>query len=385
MSDSPSAPPTNSSSPATPAVLPIPSVFLSYVHADDDYHDGMLTAFAHAVKEVCDYKGVPIELILDKDTLHWGDDWNDRLQQEVERTTFLLAMVTNRYVASRACREEFIQFRTKTRAAGYNGLLTLLVDAPNWNRMDLRTDPTARLIRDTINQYQWLEPETSFEDLEPGGRQFKRVARKVADELIRRIDRREADSASADSAAPGGSGDAGDEWEDEEEQAPGLIELPRTIESEHLPALEQRANAFGEAMDAFNTVMRREFALVPQGSVPTPTQIKRIAKGLEPRRRALEKATSSFSDAWRGLDADIAAMVRATDAVGGADLSAKLRLSLTGLSTSLEMPAIGEAAAQIKALAAFSRELRPVAKTMTGVLATIEAIRASAAAWAQEL
>ena len=83
--------------------------------------------------------------------------------------------------------------------------------------MDLRTDPTARLIRDTINQYQWLEPETSFEDLEPGGRQFKRVARNVADELIRRIDRREADSASAgaaasaDSAAPGGSGDAGDE------------------------------------------------------------------------------------------------------------------------------------------------------------------------------
>ena len=381
---------------ATPAVLPIPSVFLSYVHADDAYHDGMLTAFARAVEEACDYKGVPIELILDKDALHWGDDWSDRLQQEVERTTFLLAMVTNRYVASRACREEFIQFRTKTQAAGYNGLLTLLVDAPNWDRMDLRTDPTARLIRDTINQYQWLEPETSFEDLEPGGRRFKRVARKVADELIRRIDRREADSApadsaaSADSAAPGGSGDAGDEGE--EEQAPGLIELTHTIESEHLPALEQRANAFGEAIIAFHTVMRRELALVPQGTVPTPTQIKRIAKNLEPSQHALEEEASSFSDVWRRLDADIAAMVRAADAVGGADLSTELRSiltglrsSLTGLNASLEMPVIDEAAAQIKALAAFSRELRPVAKTMTGVLAAIEAIRASAAAWAQEL
>ena len=398
MSDAPSTAPTNSSAPATPAVLPIPSVFLSYVHADDDYHDGMLTAFAHAVEEACDYKGVPIELRLDKDTLQWGDDWNDRLQQEVERTTFLLAMVTNRYVASRACREEFIQFRTKTQAAGYNGLLTLLVDAPNWDRMDLRTDPTARLIRDTINQYQWLEPETPFEDLESGGRQFKRVARKVADELIRRIDRREADSAPADSAAsedsaaPGGSGDAGDEWEDEEEQAPGLIELTHTIESERLPALEQRANAFGEAMDAFNTVTRREFALIPQGSAPTSTQIKRIAQSLEPRRRALEEATSSLSDAWRRLDADIAAMVRAADLVGSADLSTELRSSLTGLrsfltelSDFMKMPVIGEAAAQIKALAAFSRELRPVAKTMTGVLAAANAIRASAAAWAQEL
>ena len=390
MSDAPSTAPTNSSAPATPAVLPRPSVFLSYVHADDDYHDGMLVAFARAVEEACDYKGVPIELIVDKDTLHWGDDWSERLQQEVERTTFLLAMVTNRYVASRACREEFIQFRTKTRAAGYNGLLTLLVDAPNWDRMDLRADPTARLIRDTINQHQWLEPETPFEDLEPGGRRFKQVARKVADELIRRIDRREADSApadtaaSADSAAPGGPSGAGDEGEDEE-QAPGLIELTHTIESERLPALERRANAFGEAMDAFTAVTRREFALIPQGSAPTSTQIKRIAKGLEPRRRALEEATSSLSDAWRGLDADIAAMVRAVDAAGVAEFSAELRSSLTGLSASLEMPDIDEAAARIKALAALSRELRPVAKTMTGVLAAIEAIRASAAAWAQEL
>ncbi|ALC98363.1 hypothetical protein AM609_00680 [Actinomyces sp. oral taxon 414] len=381
MSDAPST---------TPAVLPRPSVFLSYVHADDDYHDGMLVAFARAVKEACDYKGVPIELIVDKDALQWGDDWSERLQQEVERTTFLLAMVTNRYVASQACREEFIQFRTKTQAAGYNGLLTLLVDAPNWDRMDLRADPTARLIRDTINQHQWLEPETSFEDLEPGGRRFKQVAREVANELIRRIDRREADSApadtaaSADSAAPGGPSGAGDEGEDEE-QAPGLIELTHTIESERRPALERRANAFGEAMDAFTAVTRREFALIPQGSAPTSTQIKRIAKGLEPRRRALEEATSSLSDAWRGLDADIAAMVRAVDAAGVAEFSAELRSSLTGLSASLEMPVIGEAAARIKALAALSRELRPVAKTMTGVLAAIEAIKASATAWAQEL
>ena len=115
------------------------------------------------------------------------------------------------------------------------------------------------------------------------------------------------------------------------------------------------------------------------------SQIKRIAKGLEPSRRALEEATSSFADAWRRLDADITAMVRTEDAVGDASLSAELRASLTEFSDLMEMPAIGEAATRIKALAAFSRELRPVAKTMTGVLAAIEAIRASAAAWAQEL
>ena len=138
--------------------------------------------------------------------------------------------------------------------------------------------------------------------------------------------------------------------------------------------------------------MRRELALVPQGTVPTPTQIKRIAKNLEPSQHALEEAASSFSDVWRRLDADIAAMVQAADAPGGADLSTELRSiltglrsSLTGLNASLEMPVIDEAAAQIKALAAFSRELRPVAKAMTGVLAAANAIRTASAAWAQEL
>ena len=78
-------------------------------------------------------------------------------------------------------------------------------------------------------------------------------------------------------------------------------------------------------------------------------------------------------------------MVRTEDAVGDASLSAELRASLTELSDLMEMPATGEAATRIKALAAFSQELYPVAKTMTGVLAAIDAIRASAAAWAQEL
>ena len=41
-------------------------------------------------------------------------------------------------------------------------------------------------MRDIINQYQWLEPETKLEDLEPESHQFKKAVNKVADELIRR-------------------------------------------------------------------------------------------------------------------------------------------------------------------------------------------------------
>ena len=93
------------------------------------------------MEEACDYRDTPIDLIIDRVVLQRGDDWSTKPQEQVERTTFLLAMVTNRYLTSEACREEFLQFRAKTEAAGYNGLLTLLVDGPSWSRPNLRDNP----------------------------------------------------------------------------------------------------------------------------------------------------------------------------------------------------------------------------------------------------
>ena len=365
---------------STSSAMPEPSVFLSYVHDDDKHLDGMLVKFARAVKERCDYKGVPIDLKIDKDVLRWGDDWSEKLQEQVERTTFLLAMVTNRYLTSKACREEFLRFRTKTKAAKYDGLLTLLIDKPRWNSPDLRDNPTVQLMRDTINQYQWLEPETKLEDLEPGGPQFKKTVNKVADELIRRIDERDEGSAEppvdTDKEDPHSSTKA--------DEAPGLIELADAIQNNHLPTFQERTSTFEEAMKVFGTAMTKEFALVPHGSLPSATQVKRITKGLEPSRRALDSAISSFSEAWNDLDKDISSLVRVTGETS-MELTEEMKDSLGGLAASLDIPGTDDMAAQIKAFATFSRALRPVAETMTKALSVMDAIKRSADAWAEEL
>ncbi len=364
-----------------PSATPNPSVFLSYVHADDEYHGGALVQFARAVEQACDYKGTPIDLIIDRDVLQWGDDWSTKLQEQVERTTFLLAMVTNRYLTSEACREEFLQFRAKTETAGYNGLLTLLVDEPNWDRPNLRDDPTAQLIHRTINQYQWLEAETPFEDLEPGSRRLTRAARKIADELVRRIDARNAETAESSETSPEDSsadpGEAGRE--------PDLIELVETIHTEHMPRLEHETDAFDRALSAFGSAMRKGLALVPQGSAPSATQIKRIAEELEPSRRALDSATSSFSEAWRALDEDISALVRTTSAAGIDELAKDLKARLTDLAASLKLPGTDDMTAQTRAFAALSRSLRPAAETMTRTLGVMDAVKRSAGTWAEEL
>lgn len=58
-----------------PASMSNPSVFLSYVHDDDDYFDGLLIAFTKKVIQACRSElGTPVELITDNISLAWGGE-----------------------------------------------------------------------------------------------------------------------------------------------------------------------------------------------------------------------------------------------------------------------------------------------------------------------
>ncbi|WP_314779931.1 DUF4143 domain-containing protein [Actinomyces massiliensis] len=367
---------------STSSTMPQPSVFVSYVHDDNKYYQGGLLDFAEEVKEACSHKGFDIELITDMNTLQWGDDWNNKLQEQVERTTFLIAMVTHRYLTSEACQKEFIHFRTKTEAAGYNGLLTLLIDEPDWDLPDLRENPTVQVIRQTIEQYHWLRPEIPFEDMEPGSLQFKKAARKVGYELVNRIKKRNAENAESPATS---TSKISQDNQDEADDDPGLIELADTIQKNHLPIFQERTRTFEEAMRSFGAAMTKEFALVPNSSPPSTTQVKQIAKRLEPSRQALDSATSSFSEAWNDLDKDIRSLVRITGEAGADRIVKEMKESLEDLAASMDMPGTDAMAAQIKVFTSFSRALRPIAETMTKTLSVMDAIKKSASAWAEEL
>ena len=113
--------------------------------------------------------------------------------------------------------------------------------------------------------------------------------------------------------------------------------------------------------------------------------LARIAEVLEPSRRALDSATSSFSEAWRALDEDISALVRTTSAAGIDELAKDLKARLTDLAASLKLPGIDDMSAQLRAFAALSRSLRPAAETMTRTLSVMDAVKRSAGTWAEGL
>lgn len=362
-----------------PASMSNPSVFLSYVHDDDDYFDGLLIAFTKKVIQACRSElGTPVELITDNISLAWGENWREKLQKEVGRTTFLMAMVTPSYIRSQACRDEFLQFRTKTAKAGYQGLLTLLVKNPRWEAPDVRDDPICRSIRETIDEHQWLSLDHPLENLEPETRDFRNAARSLGKELARRIEALEAQETPTLSAAP--SENPSDSPENE-----GIIELLETLLESDAPAFSQRSEDFNKVFAAFGEAFNRELSKLPSGSIPSSAALVLAANKISPTRIDLDKATDALATAWTALDDTLTRLLRLVGESGLAEHGKELKEMFSGLSRSMNNMDFGGMNQQVQMLSAMSRTMRPAASTLSRVFSTTQAIARSAEIWEENL
>ncbi len=72
--------------------------FWSYVHANDEVDMGRVTQLA--IDIVGHYRaitGESIRLFLDRDDLHWGDQWREQVAEALSNVAFFIPVVTPRY------------------------------------------------------------------------------------------------------------------------------------------------------------------------------------------------------------------------------------------------------------------------------------------------
>ncbi|MGH9897083.1 MAG: toll/interleukin-1 receptor domain-containing protein, partial [bacterium] len=111
-----------------PLDLPDATAFVSYVHADDQSEGGTIARFVTDLADRYHFLfGRRVELFFDRRDLQWGELWERRLTQEIERTTFLMAVVTPRFLNSDYCRKEVIEFSTVSRRVGEPKLMLPLI------------------------------------------------------------------------------------------------------------------------------------------------------------------------------------------------------------------------------------------------------------------
>jgi TIR domain len=157
--------------------------FWSYVHQDDDDdHGRILDLCSHISNRVRFRTGVEFEIFHDREGLHWGDDWQEKLDEALQETAFLIPVVTPSYFLSVQCRRELIQFSSTAESLGLAELILPIyyMDSGQLDA-DIPDDEIVRLIK----KYQW-------EDFRPAALAdyTSSIYRQAVDHLAKEIIRR---------------------------------------------------------------------------------------------------------------------------------------------------------------------------------------------------
>ncbi|WP_162237270.1 TIR domain-containing protein [Aeromicrobium sp. Leaf272] len=154
--------------------------FISYTRKDNASFRGVVEVLRDDIMNTIEARtGRSLTLFLDRESIGWGEDWREKIQQSVETATLFIPIITMRYFQSEACRDELLAFHEAAKRRGLTGLILpiVLMGAENITRKDDR--PEVRLI-EALN-YKQIETEfRSGFDSPP----WLRVIGEIASDLV---------------------------------------------------------------------------------------------------------------------------------------------------------------------------------------------------------
>ncbi|MCT2585389.1 toll/interleukin-1 receptor domain-containing protein [Actinophytocola gossypii] len=135
--------------------MPIGRGFLSYVHADNLAEGNRIADLAQDVAD--QYRLLTTEefrLFRDKDHLWWGEDWRERIDEELARATFFIPVITPSYFERPECRRELDLFAHRAVQRGVDALVlpVIWVDFPA-----LRATPSGDDLIDLVRRFAWQD------------------------------------------------------------------------------------------------------------------------------------------------------------------------------------------------------------------------------------
>jgi len=165
-----------------------PAAFLSYVRFDDEHEDGRLSEFRKRLSgEVRMQTGEEFPIFQDRNDISWGQNWQKRIDESIDHSTFLICILTPGFFKSVACRKEVERFMQREKHLG-RGDLILPVYYVEYlqlrNKKEIDKDKIAKLL--FSRQYvDWrelrFEPFTSAE----AGKSLAQIAAQIRDALQR--------------------------------------------------------------------------------------------------------------------------------------------------------------------------------------------------------
>ncbi|WP_328692758.1 toll/interleukin-1 receptor domain-containing protein [Streptomyces phaeochromogenes] len=208
--------------------------FWSYTHRDDQLDGGRIVRLSERIASAFEIiTGEPLEIFLDEKSIEWGDTLRMRLDSALTGTTFLIPVVTPKFLKSQECRREVIKFAGHAASLGLEELL-LPIHYANVPQLAQGTDgEPADEVVELIARRKWVDwRELRLEDEDSPA--YRQAVHKLALRLAEIIET--APPAMPVEVAPSGQND---------EDTPGFIEVMAQAE-EALPAWLDTVQQFAE-------------------------------------------------------------------------------------------------------------------------------------------
>lgn len=132
----------------------LPKGFWSYARGDDQHMDRLITDLrAQVVGEISTLFGEEVGMFQDVYDIRTGEDWKERLKEELNDASFMIPVLTPRYFERQWCREEIIEFINLSEQKGVQAFLFPIYLVP-----DRKFDAGNHCqVREAVSKYQHFD------------------------------------------------------------------------------------------------------------------------------------------------------------------------------------------------------------------------------------
>lgn len=167
-----------------------PIGFMSYVRFDDAHNEGRITEFCERLSnEVRTLLGGKFDIFQDKNDISWGQQWEQRLNESIDASTFLIPIITPSFFNSEPCRKEMERFLKREKKLNRADLILPVYYVKCQVLDDERKrqhDPLAQIIAGR-NFFDWREMRFEPFTNPDMWRAFNRMAQQIVDAMERGV------------------------------------------------------------------------------------------------------------------------------------------------------------------------------------------------------
>lgn len=349
--------------------------FWSYTHADDRSEEGRILRLATLVQR--EYRlitGEDLGLFVDRSTLEWGDDWQERIDEWLLETTFFIPIVTPQFFRSEECRRELLTFTGHARRLGMEELLLPILYSGSAPSEEGASDEAMALIART----QWEDwRDLRLED------ESSSVHRKGVHKLARRLAEVADRMSQVEVKINGG---VNGEAEPPDDESPGLVELVAQGE-DAMPRWVETVNELGRAIQDFGEVAQAwQPHLQEMASQQKPTSeklgaLRRVSEHLDEPATRIEKLGREYAAELVSIDPAVLSLLsmweqgmgsQSFEEVSGAEdvFESILRMAESSRSGVTSLQGLVES---LESLSRMSRDMRrPLRKARSGLRNVID-------------